>query len=246
MRGARSRMVGRVARRLKTSNRSGYLSGVRAALILVLLWSFLPACSTTDTVKQCPFGYCNAIRDCCAGPQETNTTTGADDTGTTDGGGTDGDDIPDVSQPEDDGPVAAEDAGMAAQDVKKDGQCHFSDPQNLRIGMPCSDHAQCETCYCYDGAYLSPFRFCTQDCSSGPGTSCSDWDNPNAENPEYACVRFTQSLINTYDLAVEAVCMPRCGSAAECQLYAPDYNHCGASWDGQTIQGIGTCQTSEQ
>jgi hypothetical protein len=218
----------------------------------------IPGCLPEPIVKRCHFGYCNEIRDCCPGTVGSDTV-GSDTVGSdTVGSDTVGSDTVESDTQADsasggratsDGQAeepANEDAVSVGEDADVVGQCNSGDPQALRIGMPCSSHSQCGSCYCYDEAYMAPFRFCTVDCSSGTGAACSDWDTPNSDKPEYVCVRFTQQLIETYDLGTASVCMPRCQDAADCAIYTAEYKHCGSVWDGQHVQGLGTCQTSAQ
>jgi len=222
------------------------------SLILCAAAVVAAACTTTETIKICEHGV-NPVSKQCNPPGNSEQATAGDTTGDDETGPKD---CPNGLDPQTlecqeaipKDVVAAEDPGtqgtgtQVGEDVKQDGVCDFTDQQNLKIGMPCTSHGQCETCYCYDEEYLAPFRFCTLDCSSGPGSECPYGPG---DNPEYACLRFTQDLIKSYDLTVDAICMPRCSNAQECKIYAPNYNSCPTSdtkWEGWTIQAAKTCQ----
>lgn len=226
-------------------------SGVTAALAAAF------GCSGAQSVSNCTYGIDPVSLQCLTAPS--NDTSGNQ---TDDSGGepepepdvielpdvVDLPDIVDVGLP-DNGPVVAEDVGgNEPQDVRIDGQCNPTlDPMNLRAGMPCTGHTDCETCYCYDEAYLAwgassgggSFRFCTQKCEQGAGSSCSEL---GLTTDEYKCVRFAQQNINDYGLTVEAICMPYCDDASSCEKYGPQYDECGTSWDGKSIQATPTCQ----
>jgi hypothetical protein len=215
-----------------------------SSLILV---TALSACAEEDIIV-CPAGYkYNPVSNTCkvdlADSGQAMDNTGSDSTGEAPDAGSGPEDIAimDVG-PEDTGPVAAEDAG--AQDIRIDGVCDpLIDPMNLRIGMPCTSHTQCGTCYCYDEAYMAPFRFCTKNCSSGSGSACSD---NNTKPDEYKCLKFTAKQVNDYDLNVGGICQASCQSVDDCKIYGPDYNFCpatgGTQWEGSTVQAANTCQ----
>jgi hypothetical protein len=246
---------------------------VRNALIIVL---FASACTPAEEVINCPANApiydpvkneCRGATPTCGDDQELDSSTGQcvdqqsvncppgtpvynpntqsceEEGGAADAGGTmsDAGNLSDAGA-EDTGPLVAEDAG--SQDIKIDGTCNpLVDPMDRRVGFPCNDHAQCGTCYCHDEAYMSPNRFCTKNCSSGAGSSCSDEsDDPN----EYVCLKFAAAQVNDYDLSVGGLCMPRCGSDAECKTYGPDYicppKSVGTKWDEYTVQVNTTCQ----
>jgi hypothetical protein len=162
-----------------------------------------------------------------------------DGTGTSDGGGTAAKDTNNGSVPGTP-PEVSEDAPTPTK------ACNPQvDKMELRVGMPCTENGQCETCYCYDEAYLAPFRFCTKDCSSGVNSSCSD---ESLDSEEFKCLKFTGAQIKDHDLKVQSLCMPTCQSVDDCKIYGPDdYNYCpnnGTQWEGKTVQARNTCQTS--
>ena len=198
------------------------------------------SCSTSeDTILTCPHGLNRSTNTCYPGPQDVGPiatedpgpATPAGDTAPPDfdnGGSTD---LKDTAA-EDPGPVYV-DSGPA------DGTCNPGlDPMNLKIGMPCTSHTQCESCYCYDEAYLFPFRFCTQNCQAGSGSSCP---NPEIGTPLYACIEFKTEQIKQFELSVPAICMPRCQSVADCTIYSGQYNACDDEWEGASIQAVDTC-----
>lgn len=187
---------------------------------LCLAFLFL-GCSATENVIVCKHGV-DPVTQKCAGPAGT-------DVGVPLDGNQDGGVPPDVNVSEDtSNPVP---------------QCTLGiDPMNRKIGEPCSSHGDCETCLCYDEGYLSPFRFCTQNCESGLGSSCP---SGTGRFDEYTCLRFAQKNITDHDLNIEAICMPVCQDAGDCGVYAPNYNTCSSfdtKWDGKTIAGQSTCQ----
>ena len=227
----------------------------RAIFGLVILPLILCAgCAKEETILECVHGIDPVTKLCNSAPAggETGNETGGQTTGN-DGFGEDcpfGKDRftgecqpepPDAGGGGTDDVVASEDPGAA--DVKKDGQCDpFQDPMNLKMGNPCVGHCQCETGYCYDEAYMEPFRFCTKDCSSGPNSSC---DSSSGDFPKYACLKFTAKQVNDYDLDFGGICAARCQNVEECAIYGPDYNHCpdfGTMWEGSTVQAANTCQ----
>jgi len=115
------------------------------------------------------------------------------------------------------------------------------DSQHLKIGQPCTSHGQCNSCYCYNEAYLSPFRFCTQPCGSGVGSACPAG---TGEFDEFTCLGFAMKNIQDHGLKVEDICMPVCEDVEDCALYAPNYNVCtkfDTKWDGKTISARSTC-----
>lgn len=123
------------------------------------------------------------------------------------------------------------------------GRCDTMEgPKTKKIGLPCADHAECESCLCYDEGYLSPNRFCTKDCSTGPASACP---LGSGQTPEYACLRFTQALINDYELLYDAICVPRCQNTSDCYQYGTSWTQCtegDTKWDGATVQAASTCQ----
>jgi hypothetical protein len=143
--------------------------------------------------------------------------------------------------------VGSEDNDLGAADVRVDGICSPGvDPMDREMGQPCTEHGQCGTCYCYDEAYMTGtgFRFCTKNCSSGPGSDCNSGNLSN-DPYQYACLKFTVGQINDYDLKNGGICAIRCGSLDDCKIFAPDYDLCpqgDTEWDGKTIQATPTCQ----
>ena len=137
---------------------------------LCLLVSIL-SCSTEQTVLRCANGPNPSGTGCATAGQSDVATDGTDSTtgsnnnlsGLADvtGGGTFVDDI-----------VASENNDISASDIRVDGVCLPGvDNMDREMGQPCTAHTDCGTCYCYDEAYMTGtgFRFCTKDCSSGPG-----------------------------------------------------------------------------
>lgn len=193
-------------------------------------------CPSEETIITCPHGIDPNTKTCKSAKQDVVDSEDAGSQGQTDPGNTG----PTDSGVDPNADTVAEDAGpVDAGPV--DGQCTITDEMNRKIGQPCTSHTQCETCYCYDEAYLSPFRFCTLDCSEGVGSSCP---NEDGAAPEFACIRFTVGLAVAYDLKVSSICMPRCQSVSECKIYAPNYDACDDSWDGVSIQAVNTCAIS--
>jgi len=153
--------------------------------------------------------------------------------------------------------VANQTADLTAReqipDTQADGTCSPTDPRDRRVGQPCTSHTQCETCYCYDEAYMGAnlpgaFRFCSVPCGSGVSGDCALYGN---DKEEYKCIRFTQALINDNNLSVEGLCMPACQTAQECAIYSDKYTYCApkgktTKWGGDTIQAASTCQTTDQ
>ncbi len=219
-------------------------------------------CDSEKTVTECAFGVDPSTLRCRTEPYDSGGNAAAEpdsgDPGPSverpDAGSGEDDvrELPDVVAGEDTGPIASEVPDVVSTGLA-DGQCipgHAETPMDRRIGFPCSSHGECESCYCYDEQYLSwgpgetggRFRFCTLDCSGGTGSSCAA---AGIDDYEYACVKFTSQLVSDYELEVAGVCVPRCQKAEECQAYGPQYNQCGSSWEGASIQAIGTCQITE-
>jgi hypothetical protein len=195
---------------------------VKFTLYLALISALIVACSTKQTVIDAPTG---------------GTTEGTTTTGTTTG------DTPDIGND-----VTVDLGKTAEEDVPKpSGQCDPRfDSMHLSMGMPCTSNSECKTCYCYDEAYLAPFRFCTKDCSSGVGSSCSD---ESRDPEEFKCLKFTSKHVNDHELTIGGLCMPTCQSVEDCKIYAPAYGHCPSSttkWEGSTVQARKTCQTTAQ
>ncbi len=212
---------------------------------LCLLVSIL-SCSTEQTVLRCANGPNPSGTGCATAGQSDVATDGTDSTtgsnnnlsGLADvtGGGTFVDDI-----------VASENNDISASDIRVDGVCLPGvDNMDREMGQPCTAHTDCGTCYCYDEAYMTGtgFRFCTKDCSSGPGSDCNT-GNLSPDPYQYACLKFTVSQINDYELKRGGICAVRCASIDDCKIFAPDYNLCpqgDTKWDGKTIQATPTCQ----
>jgi hypothetical protein len=191
---------------------------VLRTLCVVLL---VLGCTATENVIVCTHGV-DPVTQKCAGP------VGSDTGGPFDGVQGDGSALEDTVQEDTAKPVPQCTAGI--------------DPMNRKIGEPCSSHGECETCLCYDEAYLSPFRFCTMSCESGLGSSCPAG---TGRFNDYTCLRFAQKNIKDHNLTIEAICMPVCQDASDCGVYAPNYNTCSSfdtKWDGKTIAGQSTCQ----
>jgi len=226
-------------------------------LSLAIAFATALSCSGARRVSTCAFGIDPVNQQCLTSPSSDTGGNQSDDAEDEPVQRPDVVDLPDVLElPDimdvglpDSGPVIAEDVGgNEPQDVRIDGQCNPTlDPMDLRAGMPCNGHTDCETCYCYDEAYLAwgassgggSFRFCTQKCEQGAGSSCSDL---GLTTDEYKCVRFAQQNIEDYGLTVEAICMPYCDDVSSCEKYGPQYDECGTGWDGKSIQATPTCQ----
>jgi len=90
----------------------------------------------------------------------------------------------------------------------------------------CTKHCDCDTGWCYDQAYMHPFRFCTKECG-GVSVGCG----PDAEN---VCGLLSGPWTQTLDppVTVGAFCLPVCGTAADCQALDPAWEGCT---DGQTV-----------
>lgn len=218
-------------------------------LSLAVLIVISGGCKTTEVVNECTYGLDPVTYQCKSAPSDATGGGGANDSGVPVGECIHGVDpftgdckgAPDasVAGPPDEGPVAAEDAPLPV-DTATPGKC--TTPGLLRIGNPCTDNTDCESCLCYGEFYLAPFRFCTKDCSSGSGSSCPLGDG---EFPEYACLKFTAKQINDYELDHAGICMPRCQSVEECKIYGFQYNYCPdfyTEWEGSTVQAATTCQ----
>lgn len=237
---------------------------MRAFKLLLLLSAspFVFGCNSTRSVTECALGVDPSTLRCRTEAQDSGGTA-QNEPDSTPGPSQE---LPDVVERdegpalidiveavEDTGPIATEQPDVPISTGLADGMCipgNEESPMDRRIGMPCTSHGQCESCYCYDEQYLSwgqgeggaPFRFCTLKCTGGQGSSCAA---AGFDDYEYACVKFTTKLIDDYELEVGGVCVPRCQSAAECESYAPQYNSCGSHWEGAAIQAVGTCQIEE-
>ena len=230
-----TRLIARSIPAVELKRDLAYDARVRTALLL-LLPALLGACTTKKMVYLCD--KTDPVTGECTGASEA----GGDTTGNIGFVPPDG-----VTAAEDPGgTTAGEDAQLdetttAAEDAgKPGGKC--AQKGDLKIGMPCESDTQCETCLCYGEAYMAPFRFCTKDCSSGSGSDCP---LGTGEFPEYACLKFTAKQVNEYGLEHGGICMPRCENAAECKIYAPDYDLCPqfqTDWQGATVQAARTCQ----
>ena len=209
-------------------------------------------CSTEQTVLKCANGP-NASGTGCAPSGQASGTSGTTDGG--DGGpgnsgidGTDGE-VADVYSGDsgDDDIIASEGEDIRAEDIRIDGVCLPGiDKMDREMGQPCTAHTDCGTCYCYDEAYMTGtgFRFCTKNCSSGPGSDCNE-GNLSPDPYQYACLKFTVGQINDYELKHGGICAVRCSSLDDCKIFAPDYNSCpqgDTKWEGKTIQATPTCQ----
>ncbi len=197
-------------------------------------------CGVEQTIVSCGGTFDPVSRKCMessdsGGVQRSDTLedlgAGAADTGA--GADTGGPTKPDVS-------LVSEDPGS----FDASPTCSAANPGLGKIGHPCTGHTDCETCYCYDEAYLSPYRFCTKDCSSGGDSACP---LGTGDFPEYACVKFTQAQIKDFSLVHTGICTPRCISQSDCKLYGPDWGYCPKSqttWEDAVVAAVGTCQTT--
>ena len=244
--------------------RAEYGSTLSRQVPITLALAFAFGCSSAKTVQECANGGSVANNCVLAPPADTSgqtedTAAETPDTGpeTPDTGPVpDVQSLPDIPIVEDEGPIATED-DITPFDVsgKKDGQCDPSNaedyPMNLGVGMPCTSHSQCSTCYCYDEAYLNwgqnpengqPFRFCTQVCEQGAKSSCDELATGTTD--DITCARFTQKQIIDYELNYDAVCVPTCQTVSDCQIFGEQYDQCGSFWEGKDISGGKHCQIS--
>jgi hypothetical protein len=157
--------------------------------------------------------------------------------------------IPDINDAKDTNISDAKDVSdtkdVLQQDTFKESvYCEDIYTNYKKIGQECTDDCECETGYCYDEKYMSPFRFCTQECA-GVVKGC-----PNPEGEKiYECLIFGTAHKDSYNLKVLSICMPKCNSVADCKAISDKYNYCpGKSfteWEDITI-GASSCQTSKQ
>ncbi len=107
------------------------------------------------------------------------------------------------------------------------------------IGAECASHCECDTGYCYDEAYMAPFRFCTRPCDGG----C----NPPDGGDTHLCLNMTGALQKKHDLKYPNICQRRCFSADDCGDLSDQYDICGTGgftkWENNTIGGR-SCQIS--
>ena len=224
----------------------GWIIGAVTTLVLL-------GCSTEQTILKCKNGANQSGTGCAPSGSTDGVLDGVDGSDTGDGSdGADGNlsGLSDTWSGSTEDIVGSEDDDTFTPDVRADGVCLPGvDPMDREMGQPCTAHTQCGTCYCYDEAYMTGtgFRFCTKDCSSGPGSDCNT-GNISADPYQYACLKFTVSQINDYELKRGGICAVRCSSIDDCKIFAPDYDICpqgDTEWDGKTIQATPTCQVQQ-
>ncbi len=146
------------------------------------------------------------------GTSSTDGTSGSD--GTSGTSGTSGTDGVDASEGTD-----GVDGTSGAVVVNK---CGIDDnPDGLGIGMPCTDHMECETGYCYTEELWNEdssqtYRFCTAGCAGCTVKgNCNEWKKAPGVNAN-SCFPFTSSFIKYFGLEVTSLCLTACQSDAEC------------------------------
>ncbi len=116
--------------------------------------------------------------------------------------------------------------GDTGVDPSKAPKCGVEDQAGLAIGEECSEHADCETGYCYD-EYLwnedgsKTYRFCTVACTGCTVKgNCNEWGKA-AGIKENKCFPLTSNFINFFELKFDSLCLASCVSDGDCAGMGP-------------------------
>lgn len=214
------------------------------ALTLLAPWPFVGALGCSDDGGGQEF-VCEGelVGNTCVADGTGQGDTGGGNTGQDDTGG--GDTGQDDTGGDDTGAATGDETGddTAGDTGGDEPECDEAVAGSKPMGAGCEAHCECETGYCYDEAYLGPFRFCTRNC---------DW-NCNADVgggiEAYKCLLLGGTLANEYDLTETSICQAVCTSVDDCKVLSSEYDACGygsgTQWDGHTVAAAKTCAISE-
>lgn len=148
----------------------------------------------------------------CNGDGGTDTVGGGDGGAGRDGGGTQ---RCTTAEECDDGDECTEDSCSAT------GVCeHTALTGTTPLYATCTKDCDCETGFCYDEGYMSPFRWCTKPCG-GVAVGCG----ADAEN---VCLIFSGAWVDTIEppIVERAICAPVCASDQDCKDLDPAWDAC--------------------
>ncbi len=185
-------------------------------LLSLALIFVLPGCGTTVETRVVDAGTGGGGGDGTGGA---GTDTGTPTTGTTDGNGTTGDTgTGDTGTGTDEG--GTETTGTTGP-PPLGSKCGVEDNPGKAIGETCTEHAECETGYCYDEALwnedgVPTNRFCTVACNACTlKSNCTEWGTAPgvAQN---VCVGLPSYFINYFTLEFTSLCLPGCKNNGHC------------------------------